>query len=105
MYLHLFYNSESQFSNLIYSHPGLSILDMNISNAFTRFDKLKLSNQRVNIHIPVSVICLTECWINVVSEPNPLQPLRNPQYGLGETVFGGRRHLEYMDIWGFNEPN
>ena len=40
----------------------------------------------------------------IVSEPNPLRPLRDLQYGLGEMVFGGCRHLEYMNIWGFNEP-
>ena len=40
----------------------------------------------------------------VVSEPKPLRPLRDLQYGLGETVSGGCRHLEYMNIWGFNEP-
>ena len=42
--------------------------------------------------------------VAIVSEPNPLRPLRDLQYGLGETVFGGCRHLEYMNIWGFNEP-
>ena len=41
---------------------------------------------------------------NIVSEPNPLQPLRDLQYGLGEMVFGGCRHLEYVNIWCFNEP-
>ena len=40
----------------------------------------------------------------LVSEPNPLRPLRDLQYGLGETVFCGCRHLEYMNIWGLNEP-
>ena len=40
----------------------------------------------------------------LVSEPNPLRPLRDLQYGLGEMVFGGCRHLEYMNIWCFNEP-
>ena len=40
----------------------------------------------------------------LVSEPNPLRPLQDLQYGLGETVFGGCRHLEYINIWGFNEP-
>ena len=40
----------------------------------------------------------------VVSEPNPLRPLRDLQYGLGEMVFGGCRHLEYVNIWCFNEP-
>ena len=36
--------------------------------------------------------------ILIVSEPNPLRPLRDLQYGLGETVFGGCRHIEYMNI-------
>ena len=40
----------------------------------------------------------------LVSEPNPLRPLRDLQYGLGEMVFGGCCHLEYMNIWCFNEP-
>ena len=40
----------------------------------------------------------------VVSEPNPLRPLRDLQYVLGEAVFDGCRHLEYMNIWSFNEP-
>ena len=34
----------------------------------------------------------------IVSEPNPLRPLRDLQYGLGEMVFGGCRHLEFMNI-------
>ena len=42
--------------------------------------------------------------IELVSVPNSLRPLRDLQYGLGETVIGGCRHLEYMNIWGFNEP-
>ena len=41
---------------------------------------------------------------NIVSEPYPLRPLRDLQYGLGDTVFGGCRHLEFMNIWSFNEP-
>ena len=36
--------------------------------------------------------------VELVSEPNPLRPLRDLQYGLGEMVFGGCRHLEYMNI-------
>ena len=40
----------------------------------------------------------------IVSEPNPLRPLRDLQYGLGEMVFGGCRHFEYVNIWCFNEP-
>ena len=44
----------------------------------------------------MSLTCLQICLI--VSESNPLRPLRDLQYGLGETVFGGCRHLEYMNI-------
>ena len=62
---HSSFYSKSQFSNLISSHPGLSILDINICNAFTKFDKLELLIQRVNTHNTVSVICLNECWLNV----------------------------------------
>ena len=52
---------------------------------------------------PFKNICYNSSVL-IVSEPNPLRPLRDLQYGLGETVFGGCRHLEYMNIWGFNEP-
>ena len=45
-----------------------------------------------------------DVYLILVSEPNPLRPLRDLQYGLGEMVFGGCRHLEYMNIWCFNEP-
>ena len=43
-------------------------------------------------------------YYDVVSELNPLRPLRDLQYGLEEMVFGGCRHLENMNIWGFTEP-
>ena len=42
--------------------------------------------------------------VSIISEPNPLRPLRDLQYGLGEMAFGGCRHLEYVNIWCFNEP-
>ena len=49
--------------------------------------------------------CLMEHGCDaVVSEPNPLRPLRDLQYGLGEMVSGGCRHLENLNIWCFNEP-
>ena len=47
--------------------------------------------------------CTVRSAGSLVSEPNPLRPLRDLQYGLGEMVFGGCRHLEYMNIWCFNE--
>ena len=46
-------------------------------------------------------------WWNLNTSDYPhllLRPLRDLQYGLGETVFGGCRHLENMNILGFNEP-
>ena len=57
---HSSFYSESQFSKLISLHPGLSILDISICNAFTKFDELELFIQRVNTHNTVSVTCLNE---------------------------------------------
>ena len=53
--------SENQFTDLISSNAGLSILDVNICNAFTKFDELELFIQRVNRTHPISIICLNEC--------------------------------------------
>ena len=55
------YYSENQFIDIISRDTGLSILDMNICNAFAKFDKLELFIQRVNVSNPVSIICLNEC--------------------------------------------
>ena len=49
--------SELQFTDLISSHAGFSILDMNICNAFAKFDELEIFIQRVNSTNPVSIIC------------------------------------------------
>ena len=63
-------------------------------------------NPYVDFLIVVSKLLIPKLvYIALVSEPNPLRPLRDLQYGLGEMVFGGCRHLEYMNIWCFNEPN
>ena len=67
-----------------------------------------MSNQLEKRYL-LSALCYVSMYTSsapttVVSEPNPLRPLRDLQYGLGETVFGGCRHLEYMNIWGLNEP-
>lgn len=64
--------TENQFSDLIASVAGLSILDLNICNAFTKFDELLLFVQRVNIKDPISVICLNECWLNATSAVSTL---------------------------------
>ena len=42
------YYSENRFVDIISKDTGLSILDMNICNAFTKFDELALFIQRVN---------------------------------------------------------
>ena len=52
----------------------------------------------------LNILFTSETATELVSEPNPLRPLRDLQYGLGEMVFGRCRHLEYMNIWYFNEP-
>ena len=62
----LFFN-ENQFINLMSSKNGLSILDLNVCNAFTKYDKLSLFVNS-SINHPVSVICLNECWLSVQSD-------------------------------------
>ena len=66
-----FFN-ENQFINLMSSNSGLSILDLNVCNAFTKYDELALFVNRVNINNPISVICLNECWLSVQSDVSSL---------------------------------
>ena len=54
------------------SNSGLSILDLNVCNAFTKYDELALFVNRVNINNPISVICLNECWLSVQSDVSSL---------------------------------
>ena len=56
--------SDNQFVYLISKDTGLSILDVNNCNAFTKFDELEIFIQRVNVSNPVSIICLNECWLS-----------------------------------------
>ena len=60
--------SENQFIDIITSDTGLSILDLNICNIFTKFEELELFIQRKNVRNPVSVICLNECWLSQKSD-------------------------------------
>ena len=53
--------TENQFIDIITRDTGLSILDLNICNIFTKFEELELFIQRINVRNPVSVICLNEC--------------------------------------------
>ena len=49
----------------IESQPsGLSILDLNIQNVYSKFDELICFVQNVNTQHPISAICLNECWIS-----------------------------------------
>ena len=61
-----FFN-ENQVINLMSSNNGLSTLDLDVCNAFTKYDELVLCVNRVNINNPISVICLNECWLSVQS--------------------------------------
>ena len=42
---------ENQLINLMSSNSGLSILDLNVCNAFTKYDELALFVNRVNISL------------------------------------------------------
>ena len=43
--------SENQFIDIIARDTGLSILDLNICNIFTKFEELELFIQRINVRI------------------------------------------------------
>lgn len=65
--------SEDHFSKLLSSKNGFSILDLNICNAFTKFDEFKFFVDRMSINNPISIICLNECWLNKRSNTALLQ--------------------------------
>ena len=73
------YYSDNQFIDIISKDTGLSILDMNICNAFTKFDELEIFIQRVNVSNPVSIICLNECWL---SDQSDVSILHLPNYNM-----------------------
>ena len=73
------YYSDNQFIDIISKDTGLSILDMNICNAFTKFDELEIFIQRVNVGNPVSIICLNECWL---SDQSDVSILHLPNYNM-----------------------
>ena len=79
------YYSDNQFIDIISKDTGLSILDMNICNAFTKFDELEIFFQRVNVSNPVSIICLNECWLSDQSDVSILYlPNYNMFYQVGK---------------------
>ena len=60
--------SKNQFTCLLNTNYGLCTLDMNIANAFTKFDELEAFINRVNKGNPISIICLNECWLSEIRE-------------------------------------
>ena len=55
---HCPYYSDNQFIDIMSKDTGLSILDMKICNAHTKFDELEIFIQRVNVSNPVRIIFL-----------------------------------------------
>ena len=50
----------------------MTVLNLNVCNAFTKFIDLELINERVNINNSISVICLNECWLNSKGNLSPI---------------------------------
>ena len=69
---HFPFYSETQFTILLKSNIGICILDMNIANAFTQFDKFEALVHRVNKGNPISVMCLNECWLSEIRDVSNL---------------------------------
>ena len=67
------YCAEQEFSNLISTKTGLSILSVNIQSIHSKFTEFELFIERTNRVNPISVICLQECWTN----DNTYMPLYN----------------------------
>ena len=64
--------SENQFIDIIEKDTGLSILNVNIYNAFTKFDELEIIIQMINVSNPVIIICLNELWLSDQSNVSTL---------------------------------
>ena len=73
------YYSEIEFSRLLSTKAGLTILDLNIRNIRSNFDELELFIDRVNISNPISAICLNECWLG---ENTPISDIQLPNYNM-----------------------
>ena len=71
--------TENQFIDIITRDTGLSILDLNICNIFTKFEELELFIQRINVRNPVSVICLNESWL---SQKSDVSTVHLPNYNM-----------------------
>ena len=58
------YYDESEFSKLLNTKAGLSILSVNIQNINAKFDEFESFTDKVNQTHHISTICLQECWLN-----------------------------------------
>ena len=61
---HSAYYGENEFSKLLSSKAGMSILSGNIQNINAKFDEFSSFVDRVYTHYPISAILLQECWID-----------------------------------------
>ena len=58
------YCAEQEFSDLLSTKAGFSILSVNIQSIHSKFTEFELFVERMNHTNPISVICLQECWTN-----------------------------------------
>lgn len=58
------YYSEKQFIDMHSNRHGLSIMSLNCQCVNAKFDDIKLLIERVNCTNNISVICLSECWLD-----------------------------------------
>ena len=58
------YYGESEFSKLLNTKAGLSVLSVNIQSINAKFDEFESFIDKVNQTHPISTICLQECWLN-----------------------------------------
>ena len=61
---HSAYYGENEFSKLLSSKAGMSILSGNIQSINAKFDEFSSFVDRVNTLNPISAILLQECWID-----------------------------------------
>ena len=61
---HSAYYGENEFSKLLSSKAGMSIISGNIQSINAKFDGFSSFVDRVNTHNPISAILLQECWID-----------------------------------------
>ena len=61
---HSAYHGENEFSTMLTSKAGLSILSGNIQSVNAKFDEFQSLVTTVNRCHPFNAICLQECWLD-----------------------------------------